>query len=213
MEPLTTIAILRGLTEFVPHLARWIGGDKAGAVADQAIDIARQVTGQAEPPDALEAIRRDPQLQIQLQQAMTPVIIAQLEADARELESINATMRAEYASSDEYVRRWRPYWGYITARAWMLQIAMLAVVVIGAVIATVMGQTAAVDALLAGAATLVGALTVQWGIALTVLGVSVSKRTHDKCIAAGQPPPTGVIDLIAQRLIPKTPTPREPHGH
>lgn len=213
MDPVSAIAILRGLTEFVPSLARWIGGDKAGKVADQAIDIARQVTGREEPPDALEAIRRDPQLQLQLQQAMTPVLIAELEADARELEAINATMRIEYASNDEYVRRWRPYWGYVTARAWMLQIGMLAVVVIGAVIATVNGETAAVDALLAGAATLVGALTVQWGIALTVLGVSVSKRSQDKCAAHGQTPPAGVIDLLAQRLTPKMPTKQDPHGH
>lgn len=201
MDPLTTVAILRGLTEVVPQLARWIGGDKAGAVADQAIDIARQVAGRDEPADALEAIRRDPQLQIQLQQAMTPLIIAQLEADARGLEIVNATMRAEFASQDDYVRRWRPYWGYMTARAWMLQIVMLAVVVVGAVVATIKGQATAVNALLDGAAALVGALTVQWGIALAVLGVSVAKRSQDKQVVAGQTPVPSALHMLMERML------------
>lgn len=201
MDPLTTVAILRGLSEVVPQLARWIGGDKAGQVADQAIDIARQVAGRDVPADALEAIRRDPQLQIQLQQAMTPLIIAQLEADARELEIVNATIRSEYASGDDYVRRWRPYWGYMTARAWMLQIVMLAVVVVGAVIATVQGQAEAVNALMSGAAAIVGALTVQWGIALAVLGVSVAKRSQDKQVAAGQVPEHSPLAMLTERVL------------
>lgn len=202
MEPVVTLALLRGLSEFVPTLARWIGGDKAGEVAEKAAEVARQVTGTADPMDALQQIRLDPQLQLQLQQALTPVILAQLDADARQLETVNATLRAEYASQDEYVRRWRPYWGYTTARAWMIQTAVIACAVIGAAVATVKGNAVAVTALLNGAADLIAALTVQWSIALAVLGVSVAKRSQDKQVAAGQVPAPGMLSVLMERLTP-----------
>jgi len=36
-----------------------------------------------------------------------------------------------------------------------------------------------------------------WGIALSVIGVSVVQRSRDKQIAAGQTPPPGVLGSIA----------------
>ncbi len=42
MDP---ISIALGLSQFVPSIVRWLGGDKAGDVAQQVIDTAQTVTG------------------------------------------------------------------------------------------------------------------------------------------------------------------------
>lgn len=188
MEPMTMLAVARGLSEFVPGLVRWIGGDQAGDVAEQAVEVARRVTGADAPDDALEAIRRNPELQIQLQQAMNPIIIARLEADTRRLETVNATMRAEASSQDRYVRRWRPTFGYLVAVSWFIQMLAISIAVIKAP-----EQIGAIISNLAQ-------LTTMWGIALAVLGINVSKRSQDKQVAAGQSPPRGILQGIAERI-------------
>lgn len=201
MDPVTVMAVARGLTDFVPGLVRWIGGDKAGDVADKAVAVAREVTGAERPEDALTAIQQNPELQIKLQQAMAPIIVAEYEAETVRLQEIHQTYRGDVLSDDEYVRRWRPYWGYMTAKAWVIQICTLLLVVVGAVIAAMRGEDEAVIALLQGAGAVVSALTIQWGFALTVLGVAVNKRSHDKQVACGQQPTLGIFGALAERLL------------
>lgn len=112
---------------------------------------------------------------------------------------INATMRQELVSGG-WRGGWRPYWGYITGTAWGLQALAIVGCMIGAVVATLQGKTDAVTALLTGAATLAGALSVQWTVALTVLGVAIRARTDDKARAAGAPPPAGMLAAISDRI-------------
>ena len=71
------------------------------------------------------------------------------------------------------MRRWRPIWGYVTAGP---------------------------NALLAGAAGLLGALAVQWSVALAVLGVNVAKRSEDKATQAGQTPAPGILGAIVNGI-------------
>lgn len=199
--PFPLIPIALGLAEFVPTIARWIGGDDAGDIAGKAVDVAKKVAGVEDPDDALEKIRRDPELQIRYQRAMAPVVIAQMEADTRKLEAVNATMRAESASRDVYVRRWRPTWGYVTAAAWALQAVAVFVVAAGAVWATFDGvEPELIAALFDGLAGLIGAMTAVWTIALGVLGINVAKRTEDKRVAAGAEPSRSILGAVAERI-------------
>jgi hypothetical protein len=44
------------------------------------------------------------------------------------------------------------------------------------------------------------ALTPMWGAALSVLGINIVKRSHDKAVAAGAGRAVGLADALARRL-------------
>lgn len=64
------IPLLAAATTLVPSLARWIGGDKAGDVADKVAGVVNGLTGQTDPMQGLAAVKADPALLAQFQQAM-----------------------------------------------------------------------------------------------------------------------------------------------
>lgn len=66
MDP---ISIITGLATVVPSIVRWIGGDKAGEVADKAVGIAQALTGDSDPAAALEKIKVNSEYQLQFQRA------------------------------------------------------------------------------------------------------------------------------------------------
>lgn len=118
---------------------------------------------------------------------------------------VNATMRAEYQSEDPYVRRWRPTWGYITAYSWAAEAAVICIAVLFACGLAAAGKPGNANVLLAGLTDLINAMTMMWGIALTVLGVAVTARSRDKAIAAGETPPTmfgAITSLIGRKGTP-----------
>lgn len=206
--PLPLIPIAMTLAQFAPGIARWLGGDTAGDIAQKAVSVANTITGLDSPEQAAAAIAGDPALQLEYQRAMAPIVIAELEAESRKLETVNETMRAEMASGDPYVRRWRPAWGYITAGAWLLQSLAIGGAVAGGVVATLDGNSESARALLNGAADLISSLTAQWAFALAVLGVNVTSRSRDKQVAAGQNPDAGIVGRIVETVLP----PRRPEG-
>ena len=170
MDPIT---IALGLAQFVPGLIRWISGDdssKAASVADQVIGVARTVTGKANGGDALAAIKADPALALQLQQSWLAHDLALSQDETRQLAEINATMRAEAASGDRYVRCWRPTFGYAVALTWTATMVAVSWLIIAEP-----AQAPAVIAALVNTSPI-------WGIALSVLGVSVVKRSQDKAL-------------------------------
>lgn len=188
MEIMTAIAAARALSEFIPGLARLLGGERVGDVAQKVVDVAQQITGQTDPTAAAEAVRANAELQTKLAQALAPVLIAEYEATTHQLETVNATMRAELASEDKYVKRWRPTLGYAVTVTWFLQMGALSVVI-------VLKPSMAAEII-----TAMGSLAVMWGFALSVLGVSVAARSKDKQIVAGQTPATGILGALTQRL-------------
>lgn len=188
MDPITLIALARTAAEFVPGVARWLGGDRAGEVAGQVVEAAKYVTGLDEPQQAMEAIRENAALQAQLQQALAPVLIAEYEAETRRLEAVNATMRAEATSGDKYVSRWRPTLGYVVTATWGIQMGALSWLIFTDPDKAVQVIAAMVS------------LSSVWMVALGVLGVGVSARSRDKQVAAGQEPPPSLLGALAQRL-------------
>ncbi|MEW5728257.1 MAG: 3TM-type holin [Pseudomonadota bacterium] len=92
-------------------------------------------------------------------------------AEAREaLAQVNESLRAEVASEDWYVRRWRPTFGYAIAVTWTATMA--------AVSWAIVAEPAQAPAIIAA---LVNTSPI-WGIALGVVGVSVVKRSQDKAL-------------------------------
>lgn len=88
--------------------------------------------------------------------------------DANMITQVNESLRAEAASSDPYVRRMRPTFGYIIAATWGAQMLALAYVII-------FNTTEAISVIAAMAQ-----LGTIWGIGLSVLGIYIYKRSEEK---------------------------------
>lgn len=183
---LLTLAL--SAAQFVPGLLRLLKGEHAGEVAQKVVDAASVITGIADPGKAIETVQANGELQVKLQQALAPVLIAEYEAATHQLEAVNQTMRAELASEDKYVKRWRPTLGYAVTVTWFLQMGALSAII-------VLKPDKAAEII-----TAMGSLAVMWGFALSVLGVSVAARSKDKQIVAGQTPVPGILGALAQRL-------------
>src|SRR5664279_50399 len=115
MDP---ISIALGLAQFVPGLTRLLMGDKAANVAEKVVSAATTIAGTDNPQQAIEYLQANPGLQLKFQQELNHIVIAELEAETKQLETINTTMRVEAISSDPFVRRWRPFFGYIVSITW-----------------------------------------------------------------------------------------------
>lgn len=96
--------------------------------------------------------------------------MAQIRASqyADQLGEINASLRAEVASQDAYVRRMRPTFGYLMALTWAAQMLGLAYVVVF--------KTGEASLVLEA----VESLSMIWTVGLSVLGIYVYKRSEDK---------------------------------
>lgn len=112
MDPIT---IAMGLAQFVPQIVKWIGGDKAGTVAQKVVDVATQVTGQPTGDKALAAIQADPNLMLQFRQAMLAQETTFEQLAVQNAADINKTMQTEAAAEHWPTYSWRPTIGFATA--------------------------------------------------------------------------------------------------
>jgi len=178
-------SLLFGLGQLVPSLLRLAGKDNAAAVADKAVTAAKVLTGKEDPNAAIDAIKANPELLARFQQMANEIVIAELEAETRRLEAVNATMRAEVASADPFVRRARPSFIYAMAVSWSIQMLAISAAII-------------IDSTSAG--TLISAatgLTGMWAVALAVIGVYFKSRSDDKKVAAGMEAPSMLSSIGA----------------
>lgn len=181
----------------LPLLTKWIGGaletvdhPAAQVAADALKDVGAAIGTKQISAEQLAEANRHVERQAEIDADETKTIIAE----------INTTIRAESQSEDEYVRRWRPKWGYVTAETWRVQTYAIVLCMVAATGAALMGKGEVVKVLLDGAANLVSALSIQWSVALGVLGVAVVKRSQDKQVAAGSPPAPGILGAIVDRI-------------
>lgn len=88
--------------------------------------------------------------------------------DSEALKTVNESLRVEIASTDQYVRRMRPTFGYLMAFTWAAQMFAVAYIM---VFETDKASTV-IDA--------VESLSAIWAVGLSVLGIYVYKRSEDK---------------------------------
>jgi hypothetical protein len=115
MDPIT---IAMGLASAAPALIRWLTGDdksKVAKYAEQAISVAQAVTGKPTGEEALAAIQANAALAKAFQDNVFAFERSWLEEETKRLESVNQTMRVEATSADPWQRRWRPFWGFLSA--------------------------------------------------------------------------------------------------
>ena len=112
---LPLIALAAKLLPFasaIPDVIRAFGGDGKAAAAEKMIDVAKSLTGNSDPEQAVDAIAKDPALQLQYQQMLSAERLKFKEMEYTDKKSAHteqqATIRAGDTSSDEYVRHTRP---------------------------------------------------------------------------------------------------------
>lgn len=180
-----------------PLLGTALGGPAGGAIGAM---IASLLGVEAEPAAVGGALAADPAAAAKLRELemahQHELRLAVLQSETARLGEINATMRAEYAANDAFVRRWRPYYGYMVATTWGLQTLAIAAAIVWASFIT----PEYAGEILGAVTALVGALAAHWGVALAVLGVNVAQRSRDKQVQAGQEPPPGILGALATRL-------------
>lgn len=88
------------------------------------------------------------------------------------LSEVNQSLRAEVASTDPYVRRMRPTFGYLMAFTWTVQMIALSYVIVF----DTQHASVVLDA--------IGSLSAIWTVALSVLGIYVYKRSEEKTVPA-----------------------------
>jgi hypothetical protein len=146
------------------------GGPLVGGVL---ANVARSITGKGDLDDAAGAIFGDPDLMVKMEQLAVErekneqdAEIRRLELASKQQEMVNLTMQAEAKADDKWTRRWRPYFGYVAATAFGLQI-------VGVVYIMVTGGDPELIAR-------VVSLTPIWTPALAVLGVTSWGRSQEK---------------------------------
>ena len=172
-----------------PIVGTLLGGPAGGAVGG----LVSQALGAGNDPGEVgEILKSDPAAYERIkrleQEHERELKAMMLEAETAKLGQVNKTMRAEAASNDGYVRRWRPTFGYLAAISWALQSVAIAWSFVWA--PEQAGQVSQA----------IAALTPMWGFAMAVLGISVHKRSQDKQVASGQQPGGGIIQALATRL-------------
>jgi len=171
-----------------PLIGTLIGGPAGAAVGG----LVANALGVENTPQAIEqSLKTNPDALLKLKQLEFDNQVelkrlafqhAQLASDERKLsvQQQHATMQKELASNDPWVRRWRPTFGYAVCLAWCL-------LFFGLAYAMVIHPKQAAELV-----TSIVALTPLFGIALSVLGVSIHKRSLDKQVSAGQSP-VGIV--------------------
>lgn len=173
-------AIIALATAAAPALGRLLAGDRGEEIATRVVGVAQAVTGTSDVDAAARALADNPELALKFQQQAVDLALAEMEQETRLLADVNATMRAEYETTDKFRGRWRPWWGWVSGTAFGVQIFGLLGIGGYAVVFEPLRAGEVIQAL----AGLVSALTITWTVALSVLGVAVWKRSADKQGAA-----------------------------
>ena len=186
----------------LPLLGTALGGPVGGLLGGL-VGHALGLGGKPTPDQIGSAIDADPEgskaklLQLQNEHAET---MARIEALQTQAQQTGQTMRVEYGSSDPYVRRWRPTWGYVSAAAWAIEALAIVGVLIGGTIAALRGNGQTAQILLGAMPAILGAMSALWAIALAVLGVSITQRSKDKALQAGHLPTPGLLQTLINKI-------------
>lgn len=175
--------VLQFLAKASPVIGTALGGPVGGLIGSGVRVAAEMLTGESEPEAVIASLTGNPELLARLEEKSIELERARLIEETKRLQSVNETMRAEAQSDDGYVRRWRPTMGYALTAVWVVLMSALAFVIVV--------EPAQAPAVLAGMAH----LAPMWMVAMSVLGVSVYKRSHDKEVKAGMQP-AGLLGAV-----------------
>ncbi len=154
----------------------------------------KEVTTHAEAEAAILAATPDQMLAFKV--ADQNFALAMRKEDTATLGITNKTIQIESGSTDWFVRRWRPFFGYCVAISWITQMSGITFVFCYVAITSPVDLVGLVGQL----GLLAGALTGMWGLALTVLGLSVHQRSKDKANGVADPKVASTGSSILTKL-------------
>lgn len=160
-------------------------GDQLGGPAEWGLEaLARLIAGSSISEDREEVAKKiveNPDLMVKLEtialekeRLYIAAKEAELQADTDRIKTVNETMRSEAGADDKWTRRWRPFWGFVSGACWgalalSMVVAILDVAFWGgdAAVITVIGDAFA-------------GMTLFWGVATAILGISAYTRGREK---------------------------------
>jgi len=142
------------LAELVSSALNRINNPVAKGAAKALEDLGAAIGSGAITPDQIAEANRHAEAMAQL--------------DAGALAQVNESLRTDVSSTDPYVRRMRPTFGYFMAVTWAAQMLGLAYVIVF--------RTAQAPAVFNA----MSSLSIIWTVGLSVLGVYVYKRSEEK---------------------------------
>ena len=170
------------VAQYAPLLGSALGGPGGAAIGS----IVASVFGSKEDLGSVaKLVKSDPEAAIKLRgievahrERLEELAILRskhdIEADTKRIGEVNATMRVEAGSGDLWQRRWRPFWGFLTAIAFFLQILVM--------VYTIIFKAAQAPGIIVALAS----LDIFWAVPLTILGVSAYHRGKEKRVLAGE---------------------------
>ena len=116
--------------------------------------------------------------------------------DRAEIDKFYDLEIAAIKSEDEYVRRARPSFTYAVKDCFKFQMfGIIIIALIGLILSSVTDKVEFKE-VMDGLEALTAATFPIWGVALTVLGHNIGKRSQDKAVAQGHPPGGLLTTLI-----------------
>lgn len=190
--------VKKGLAGAAPLLGTVLGGPGGGALGS----LVASVLGTDDEPEAIavaiegaspEQLTRLKEIQLNNHAAIERLMIEQgiveAKSDASKIESVNATMRVETKAEDPWTRRWRPFWGYMTAGAFFMVIGFLCYFIVTATAAELMLLPA-----------IVTAIATLFAIPGAILGATAWHRGVMQRVKAGEQKAPGLMAALASRL-------------
>jgi hypothetical protein len=170
----------------LPVLAS-IVSEALGTIKHPAAQVASKSLGQVS--DALSMGQITPEQMAEANRHAEKMAEVAAQENVAAYQQVNESLRAEVASSDPYVRRMRPTFGYLMAVTWAAQMLALAYVIVF--------ETAQADIVLQS----MESLGTIWMVGLSVLGIYVYKRSEEKRTIAPRS-----VDQKAQNSVASAPS-------
>jgi hypothetical protein len=176
--------VAKSIAGFAPALSGILAATGVGAPAAAAVSLAGSLISSAlgvpnTPDDVAQALITNPDAAVKIKQIEADhadhlAAIAQqaeaveLTSQVSQLQAVNTTMQTEDKTR---TFSWRDWWGYVSGLAFAVVVGIVCYIVINAVYTNHPELLATIPAI-------VGAFSVLFGIAATVLGVNSSIETY-----------------------------------
>jgi len=129
--------------------------------------------------------------------------IAEITAGTTRIGEVNTSLRAE-TSKGGWSGFWRPFWGVISAVAFIVQVVYTMYLVHKAVALMSKAETLSqAQAIITAIGAVTMSLMPMWGVPLTVLGVAAWHRGQMQRVQAGETKGAGILNAVATRLASK----------
>lgn len=180
----------------LPLLGQALGGPAGRTVAAMiggALGLETDDPAEIEAAIVADPARVDQLRELQARQSHEIEMFAQ-QAAAERVATVNETMRVEARSGDAWSRRWRPFWGFASAVAFVISILG----VLGLAFSVAFsGEWQALNAI----PPIVNAIMILFGIPGAILGITAHHRGVMQRIQAGEIPgqsTRGILDMFSR---------------